>query len=202
MMNDECRMQNEGRQHLNRSAAIARHSARIHSSFIIHHSSFLLLLLCGCAGYRVGADSLFPPNVRTVYVPMFESNSFRRNFGERLTEAVIKEIEGKSTMKVVGSPEADSVLTGRILSETKRIAVESPSDGPRQVEVALVVQVTWADRRGDLMMDEQIPLPPELADVTQSAMLVPEVGQSLATAQQLAIQRMAEQIVGLMEVAW
>jgi hypothetical protein len=186
---------------LNRSHE-SGNSVRRPLAFGIQLSALLVCLLCGCAGYRMGADSLFPPNVRTVYVPMFESNSFRRNFGERLTEAVVKEIEGKSTMKVVGSPEADSVLTGRILSETKRIAVESPSDGPRQVEVALVVQVTWADRRGDLMMDEQIPLPPELADVTQSAMLVPEVGQSLATAQQQAIQRMAEQIVGLMEVAW
>lgn len=169
-------------------------------SLIPHLSS--LILLCGCAGYRVGADSLFPPNIRTVYVPMFESRSFRRNFGERLTEAVVKEIESKSTMKVVGSPDADSVLTGRILSETKRIAVESPSDGPRQVEVALVVQVTWADRRGDLIVEDQIPLPPEIADVTQTAMLVPEVGQSLTTAQQQALQRMAEQIVGLMEVGW
>jgi len=192
---------NDGVTILNRSHELPS-SVRRPLAFGVQLSALLICLLCGCAGYRVGADSLFPPNVRTVYVPMFESNSFRRNFGERLTEAVVKEIEAKSTMKVVGSPEADSVLTGRILSETKRIAVESPSDGPRQVEVALVVQVTWADRRGDLMVDEQIPLPPELADVTQSAMLVPEVGQSLVTAQQQAIQRMAEQIVGLMEVAW
>ena len=47
----------------------------------------------GCAGYRFGAASLYPPDIQTVYVPVFESNSFRRNLSEWLTEAVCKEIE-------------------------------------------------------------------------------------------------------------
>ncbi len=52
-----------------------------------------LLLLSGCAAYHIGNSSLFPPDIHTVYVPMFESDSFRRDLGERLTEAVCKEIE-------------------------------------------------------------------------------------------------------------
>ncbi len=47
----------------------------------------------GCAGYRVGMDSLYPTDIHTVYVPMFESDSFRPNLGERLTEKVIKQID-------------------------------------------------------------------------------------------------------------
>ena len=73
----------------------------------------------GCAGYRFGAASLYPPDIQTVYVPVFESNSFRRNLGEWLTEAVCKEIELKTPYKVVGTPNADSVLTGKITSDTK-----------------------------------------------------------------------------------
>src|SRR6266481_1806454 len=75
----------------------------------------------GCAGYRFGAASLYPPDIQTVYVPVFESNSFRRNLGEWLTEAVCKEIELKTPYKVVGTPNADSVLTGKITSDTKRV---------------------------------------------------------------------------------
>jgi hypothetical protein len=45
-------------------------------------------------------------------------------------------------------------------------------------------------------------LPAEIADVSGSANVVPEVGQSIATAQQQAISRLAQQIVGLMEKPW
>ena len=159
-------------------------------------------LVAGCAWYRVGADSLYPPDIHTVYVPMFESESFRRYFGERLTEAVIKEIELKTPFKVVNTPNADSVLSGRLVSETKRLIVQSQTDEPREVEVNLSVEVSWVDRKGDLIQQGVIPLPPELMTVTQDATLVPEVGQSIATAHQTAIQRMAEQIVGFMEQPW
>jgi hypothetical protein len=162
----------------------------------------LLLLSAGCAGYRFGHDSLYPPDVRTVYVPMFESNAFRRQFGERLTEAVVKEIELKTPFKVVGTPEADSVLSGRLVSETKRLTIESNTDEPRQSEVSLLVEVTWVDRRGDLIAQGAVPVPAETIDLTDTAYVVPEVGQSVATAHQAAIQGLAEQIVGLMEVPW
>ena len=69
---------------------------------------------CGCVGYRIGTESLYPCNIHTVYVPVFESDSFRRYLGERLTEAVIKEIELKTPYKVTGDSEADSILSGRI----------------------------------------------------------------------------------------
>ena len=42
------------------------------------------------------------PDVSTVYVPMIESGSYRRDLGERLTEAVAKQIELKTPYKVVG----------------------------------------------------------------------------------------------------
>src|SRR4051794_5653984 len=83
-----------------------------------------LTMLTGCAGYRAGAASLYPPDIHTIYVPIFESDSFRRNLGERLIEAVIKQIEATTPYKVVNTPQADSVLTGRILGDTKRVTVE------------------------------------------------------------------------------
>ena len=46
---------------------------------------------------------------------MIESDSYRRDLGERLTEAVIKEIELKTPYKVVGTPDADSILSVQLL---------------------------------------------------------------------------------------
>ena len=136
-------------------------------------------------------------------VPVFQSNSFRRNLGERLTEAVVKEIEKRTPYKVVNDPCADSVLTGRILSERKSVLVPDLTGDAREIETNMHVQVSWVDRKGRLLRDEQsIPLPAEIADVSATANVVPEVGQSIATAQQEAICRLAEQIVGLMEKPW
>ena len=163
----------------------------------------LLVSLTGCAGYQIGTQSLYPCNIRTVYVPVFESTSFRRNLGERLTEAVAKEIELKTPYKVVGDPGADSILTGRIVGETKRVVAQAPSGEAREVEVKIRVEVSWLDRQGSaIRRSEAICLPTELVDVGGSATFVPEVGQSVATAHQQAIHRVAEQIVGLMENPW
>ncbi|MFZ1933799.1 MAG: LptE family protein [Thermoguttaceae bacterium] len=166
-------------------------------------SLFVLLSLCGCAGYQIGNQSLYPQEVHSVYVPVFKSNSFRRNLGERLTEAVVKEIEATTPYKVVDEAHADTTLSGAIIQETKTVLVPDLSGDAREVQAAISVQVSWTDRNGVKMRDDKcVPLPPEIADVSGSGNLVPEVGQSVATAQQEAICRIAKQIVGLMEKPW
>ena len=175
----------------------------VHPTVVFGLSLLLAMLLAGCATYQVGNGTLYPPHIRTVYVPVFESDSYRRGLGERLTEAVMKEIEAKSPYKVVGTPNADSVLTGRITGETKRVLVEDAFDNPRESEVGLQVQVCWSDRRGDQIQPIQpMPLPEELALVGGTATFIPEAGQSVAVAHQQAIQRLAEQIVAMMESPW
>lgn len=164
---------------------------------------WLPLALCGCAGYQIGNQTLFPTEIHTVYVPVFQSNSFRRNLGERLTEAVVKEIELKTPYKVVANSGADSVLSGRITSDKKRVLVPGMTGDARDTEVAIRVEVSWIDRKGRMLRDSQsVPLPEEIADVSGTGDVVPEVGQSITTAQQEAICRVAQQIVGLMEKPW
>jgi hypothetical protein len=165
------------------------------------------VLLCGgCASYRFGNNTLYAPNVRTVYVPVFQSDSFRTtpgvDMGQRLTEAVCKEIERRTPFKVVGTPDADSVLTGRIVADTKRMVVESPTDQSRQVEMNIQVLVTWADRGGAVLSSGAVPQPAASVDVGQASMLVPEFGRSVVSTQQEGIEKMAQQIVGLMEEPW
>lgn len=163
----------------------------------------LLAMHCGCAGYRTGTRSLYPPDVTTVYVPMFESDTLRRNLGEWLTEAVVKEIELETPFKVVNSPDADSILTGRLTSVTKHLLAEDPGDRARDVEVTFRVEVVWRNRRGDLIRSPStIQLPPELVDFVQTGDYIAEAGQSNVSAQQKAIRRLAKQIVGTMEAPW
>jgi len=49
---------------------------------------------------------------------------------------------------------------------------------------------------------QSMPLAPELVAVSGTSALFPEIGQSVVTAQQQAIQRAAQQIVGMMESPW
>ncbi|MBN2579406.1 MAG: LptE family protein [Pirellulales bacterium] len=164
----------------------------------------LILVFSGCAAYQIGNETLYPQGIRTVYVPMFESGSFRPYLGERLTEAVMKEIEAKTNYKVVSDcDQADSVLSGRIIGETKNVLIYSLSGDPRQLQSQLRVTVSWVDRRGRVLRDGHVvPLPNELTDVSGTGNFVPELGQSGATSQQEAINRVAQQIVGLMENPW
>jgi hypothetical protein len=165
-------------------------------------AAFLAACL-GCAGYRMGTASLYPADIQTVYVPIFQSDSYRRGMGERLTELVIKEIEERTPYKVVSSPDADSILTGKITNDTKRVTIEDIHDQPRDVQMNFVVQVSWVDRKGDLVSQGgTLPIPAETVQLSQTADQLAEFGQSTATAQQQVLERLARQIVSLMENPW
>lgn len=158
----------------------------------------------GCATYRFGAATLYRSDIRTVHVPVIESDSFRRHLGERLTEAVAKQIALRTPYKVVGAGDnADSRLVCRLTGETKRVAAETRSDEPRLLDLDMTLQVEWQDRNGQsLLQRTEMPLPAELLRIGDNGLLVAEVGQTVATAQQKAIERLATQVVDQMEVAW
>jgi len=163
----------------------------------------MTLLFSGCAGYQLGSKTLYRPNIRSVHVPMFQSDSFRRNLGEQLTEAVCKQIEKVTPYKVVSSAQADTILTGRIIDVRKHVMAEDALDQPRNVEVNYVVQVSWLDRQGqNLMRHAEIPLPDPMLNIGQEANFVAESGQSLVTAQQELVRKLARQIVSQMEMPW
>jgi hypothetical protein len=163
----------------------------------------LLSTLCGCAGYQMGPQALYRDDIHTVYVPMIRSDSFRRDLGERLTEAVVKEIDNQSSYKVVSSDAADSILTIQIVNDRQRTIAENRNDDPRDMEVTITAKVAWVDRRGRLLGTQAaVPVPPLLLDVKQTAGFIAEGGQSSAVAHQQAIHRLARQIVSQMEKPW
>ncbi|MGA8352291.1 MAG: hypothetical protein WB773_31180, partial [Isosphaeraceae bacterium] len=69
-------------------------------------------MLSGC-GYTIRAP--FDKSVKTVFVPVFRTQSYRRDLNLNLCEMVQKEIMQRSPYKVVGRPEgADTILEGTI----------------------------------------------------------------------------------------
>ncbi|MDR1959849.1 MAG: LPS assembly lipoprotein LptE [Planctomycetaceae bacterium] len=160
--------------------------------------SLLLVFMTGCAGYHVGTESLYRRDVKTVHVPVFMCDSYRRQLGERLTEAVCKRIEARTPFKVVGRPSADTTLAGRIVSDTQYVSIADDYNGPRQKNLNLTVLVEWRDHRGNMIRS----LEPIEVDIETGSYLVAEMGQSYATASQESIDKMADQIVNMMTNPW
>ena len=159
------------------------------------------LLICligftnfGCARYHIGNQYLFRSDIRTVSVPIFESDSFRRFLGQRLTEAVVKNIELNTPLTIADPAIADSFIRGRIISESKTVAGENRNDEPRTLQVGWQIEVDWVDRAGVPLMQRQ------KVRINRDAWFIPEGGQSLSTAQQELIELLARDIVGQMEM--
>jgi len=166
---------------------------------------FPILLLPGCIGlgYQVGSRSLFGQDVQTIYVPMVEADPTRRHLAERLTEAICKRIEERSTYKVVGRPTADSILECRIVEKNQRVSLVDSFNDPRQKSGELTLAVRWRDRRSqDLRQFEPLAWNDRTSQVTASDAMVAEFGHSLLTSEQNQIDRLANQIVGMMESPW
>src|SRR5262249_5102697 len=175
----------------------------LHSALRISHSAFaILVVFSGCAGYQLGNRALYRPDIRTVHVPVVQSDSYRRYLGERLTEAIVKEIELRTPYKVVDEASADSVLTVRLVSDSKRVINNNKFSEPRDIETDFFIQTNWIDRRGDLIMtQDNLPASPLLVNIGQQAIFVPESGQSILTGQQEAITKNTSQIVAQLAIA-
>lgn len=161
---------------------------------------------CCCKGYHIGPDGLYNSNIKTVYVQMVEADTYRDAFGERLTEAVCKKITEQTPYRIGTVESADSLLSIRLTSETQSITAYNRYDDTREKNVKLTASAVWKELHSGQVIAESGTLPVfstnDGVTVESNAYLVAEMGQSSATAQQEAINKLADQIVGLMETAW
>jgi hypothetical protein len=205
------------RRHRQDSRQDSRRSLRERSSFIGSLNSeannraggfwllacLLFSILPGCSAYRIGPQTLFRADVRTIHVPMVRSNSLRPELGVRLTEAIQKRIEERTPYKIVDDLSADSTLQCRLTTDSKTVMAETRTDEPRQLRTFLTVESAWTNRRGQVLMENRFLPPGETAFYfAQASDFVPEAGQSITTAHQRAIERLADHIVDQMEARW
>jgi hypothetical protein len=159
-----------------------------------------LLALCGC-GYTVGSP--YKAEIRSVYVPVFTSSSNRRWLEYQLTESVQKQIQSRTHFRLADEGEADTKLSGRIIDATKRTLGMTGNSDPRELQMNLMVEVTWEDTRtGEILRQERVPISAESLQLAAQAELAPEVGQSLASATREVVDRLARNIVDMMEAPW
>ncbi|MGC8643190.1 MAG: LPS assembly lipoprotein LptE [Isosphaeraceae bacterium] len=158
--------------------------------------AFVLFAPFGGCGYSIRAP--FDKSVQTVFVPVLKTQSFRRDLNLNLTEMIQKEIMHRTPYHVVGSPEgADTILEGTINFANKNTVVENPWNLPRELNATVNAKVKWTHNPPT---EDEEKEPPTV--ISETVNFVPEVGETAMTAYYAVNQRLAAQIVDMMEKPW
>ncbi|MDI6450841.1 LPS assembly lipoprotein LptE [Anaerobaca lacustris] len=154
--------------------------------------------LTGCAGVGgYSSRTLYPEDIRSVCLEMFDNRSFRRGVEYTLTDALAKRIEAMTPYKIVSSQDrADSVMSGQLLSISESsLTTERELARPLEREVVLTAVVNWKNlNTGQLMINSRT--------VTAAASYSDFQNQDFTYASALAANKLAQKIVELMETRW
>ena len=154
--------------------------------------------LCGCAGIGgYSNESLFPENVGSVCLEMFDNQTFRRGVEYELSDALAKRIEVDTPYKIVSnSDRADSIISGQIVSIGEfALSTDREIGAVLEREVELTAVVNWKNlKTGELMIDH--------LQVNASASYSTFQQQDFKYASTLAANNLARKIVELMERKW
>lgn len=167
------------------------------AAFIIFFGLIVASLagFCGCAGYS--NKSLYPEDVSSVYVEMFDNKSFWRGVEYELTDALAKRIETETPYKIISSRDrADTIISGQIVSADESwLSTERQTGRPMEKEVELRAVVNWKNlKTGELLIDNQ--------SVSASASYSEWQEQGFRYGSTLAANNLAQRIVELMEKEW
>lgn len=161
-------------------------------------SGALCLGLCGCSGMtEYSNESLFPEDVGSVCLEMFDNQSFRRGVEYELSDALAKRIEVDTPYKIVSSSDrADSVINGQIVSIGEfALSTDREIGTILEKEVELRAVVNWKNlKTGQLMIDH--------IEISASASYSTYQQQDFKYASTLAANNLAQKIVELMERKW
>ena len=192
------------REGLSDSKCRTRNPELRYSLFVIRYCfcSYALVLFilgfCGCtemSGYS--NESLFPEDVGSVYVEMFDNQSFRRGVEYELTDALAKRIEAETPYKVISSrARADTVISGQIVQVSESVLSSERQTGRAlEKEVELRAVVDWKNlKTGELLIANR--------SVSASASYSEWQKQGFSYASTLAANNLARRIVELMEKKW
>ena len=153
-----------------------------------------LFPVSGCGGYQ--NNWLYPEQVQTVYVEMFDTTSFRRGHEFVLTDAICKRIESQTPYKIVSDRNiADSVLSGQLGIRSSVLATDRYSAKPIEQETLVNVRVTWKNlKNGQLLIDGE--------KVYASSSYSQPLGQTFDYSIDRAVNKVAVRVVELMETPW
>ena len=114
------------------------------------------LILCGlmaaflsACGYRLTGGGLFPENIRSICIPVFENRSTETGLENRITNDLIYEVSGYKAVKLTNSESADAVLSGVIFAQISTISHQG--NAPLEKRIVVSVDLTLTSRSKEVI---------------------------------------------------
>lgn len=166
--------------------------------FAIPAALYFVLGVGGCTGSTGYSNAgMFPDDMESVYLEMFDNRSFRRGVEYTFSNALAKRIETETPYKIVSSRDrADSVMSGQLVTVGESIlTLERELGRALEKEVVLTAVVNWKNlKTGKLMINSRT--------VTAAASYSEFQDQDFAYGSAVAANKLAENVVELMENEW
>jgi hypothetical protein len=152
---------------------------------------------CGKSVNGYSNDWLYPSNIETVYVEMFDNESFRRGLEYELTDSLAKRIEAETPYKIVSDRDiADSVISGKVVSLTNKVlSMERQTGRPLEQQADVVAVVNWKNLKTGQFLIENI-------SVKEAMSYSFWLQQGYDYGSTVAANRLAERIVEKMQTKW
>ena len=152
----------------------------------------LLALITGC-GYTT--KSLINRNINSIYIPIFGNDTFRSGIEFDLTTALKDEIMSKTKLRIARKDDADTVLTGKIVTVTEGVITSNARDNIIENQVTISINIALIDRRtGRELMT--------MDGLSNKAEYIVTRGENIKTATQECLDGLAEKIVYQLEEKW
>jgi hypothetical protein len=152
----------------------------------------------GCTEITGYSDaSLYREDVSSICLEMFDNQSFRRGVEYELSDALAKRIEADTPYKVVSDADrADTVMSGRIVRiDEAALSLERELGYALEKEVRIKAVVSWKNlQTGEMLIDNE--------SATGSGSYSEFQQQDFGYASVVAANKLAQEIVELMEKSW
>lgn len=142
------------------------------------------LVICGCAGYKLGPTAALAPGSKTIQVQPFANRTPEPHLTDALTAALRKQIQRNTTGRLVTKGDADIVVTGEIVQYNRTELSYQPADAVSVLDYRVTMTAHVVAREvatGRVVLDKEI----------QAGALV-RVGPDLANAERQALPLLAE----------
>lgn len=152
------------------------------------------LVLCGCAGYRLGPTNGQPAGGKSVQITPFSNNSPEPGLADEVTSAVRKAVQRDGTFRLATHDDSDLIVTGVITEYRRRelSLVRGDLRTVRDYQITLVAQVTIRERASNRVVLEH----------TVSGGTLLRVGDDFVSSERQAspqlAKELARQITGLL----
>jgi hypothetical protein len=153
--------------------------------------------------------STFREDIKTVAVPVLVNDTYYRDVGFQLTDALIKEIQRNTPYRVASQKQADSILLGRVTEvELDRLSKSKLTGLSEEVILSVTIDFEWKDRRtGETLVSRRSFMGSALFVPSRSNKESPAITDATARepielGEFAAVQLLARDVVAELEATW